>query len=132
MAAMCKTWRRAAANLVQSRWLDRVEYGHSTPGVGLISPHPHHDIYSIEDLAFKLIFDFEKMQIEKQGINVKLFSSSWCGKVAAGVAKGHGDVILDLRSQMEATGASPAQFVRHASFLGELWLSEAHQTLVQE
>jgi glutamate synthase (NADPH/NADH) large chain len=107
-------------------WIGRVR--HSTPGVGLISPPPHHDIYSIEDLA-QLIFDLKNAN-RKARINVKLVSQAGVGTVAAGVAKASADVIL-IAGADGGTGASPLSSVRHAGLPWELGLSEAHQTLVK-
>ncbi|EFK59293.1 glutamate synthase large subunit [Sphingobacterium spiritivorum] len=101
---------------------------HSTPGVGLISPPPHHDIYSIEDLA-QLIFDLKNAN-RKARINVKLVSKAGVGTIAAGVAKAHADVIL-IAGYDGGTGASPISSVKHAGLPWELGLAEAHQTLVQ-
>ncbi len=107
-------------------WIGRVR--HSTPGVGLISPPPHHDIYSIEDLA-QLIFDLKNAN-RKARINVKLVSQAGVGTVAAGVAKAASDVIL-ISGADGGTGASPLSSIRHAGLPWELGLSEAHQTLVK-
>lgn len=107
-------------------WIGRVR--HSTPGVGLISPPPHHDIYSIEDLA-QLIFDLKNAN-RKARINVKLVSQAGVGTVAAGVAKAQADVIL-ISGADGGTGASPLSSIRHAGLPWELGLSEAHQTLVK-
>lgn len=107
-------------------WIGRVR--HSTPGVGLISPPPHHDIYSIEDLA-QLIFDLKNAN-RKARINVKLVSQAGVGTVAAGVAKAMADVIL-ISGADGGTGASPLSSIRHAGLPWELGLSEAHQTLVK-
>lgn len=107
-------------------WIGRVR--HSTPGVGLISPPPHHDIYSIEDLA-QLIFDLKNAN-RKARINVKLVSQAGVGTVAAGVAKAQSDVIL-ISGADGGTGASPLSSIRHAGLPWELGLSEAHQTLVK-
>ena len=101
---------------------------HATPGVGLISPPPHHDIYSIEDLA-QLIFDLKNAN-RKARINVKLVSKAGVGTIAAGVAKAHADVIL-IAGFDGGTGASPLSSVKHAGLPWELGLAEAHQTLVQ-
>ncbi|MFD2743731.1 MULTISPECIES: glutamate synthase large subunit [Sphingobacterium] len=101
---------------------------HSTPGVGLISPPPHHDIYSIEDLA-QLIFDLKNANRAAR-INVKLVSKAGVGTIAAGVAKAHADVIL-IAGYDGGTGASPLSSVKHAGLPWELGLAEAHQTLVQ-
>ncbi|WP_373400715.1 glutamate synthase large subunit [Algoriphagus halophilus] len=107
-------------------WIGRVR--HSTPGVGLISPPPHHDIYSIEDLA-QLIYDLKNAN-RKARINVKLVSQAGVGTVAAGVAKAMADVIL-ISGADGGTGASPLSSIRHAGLPWELGLSEAHQTLVK-
>lgn len=107
-------------------WIGRVR--HSTPGVGLISPPPHHDIYSIEDLA-QLIFDLKNAN-RKARINVKLVSQAGVGTVAAGVSKAMADVIL-ISGADGGTGASPLSSIRHAGLPWELGLSEAHQTLVK-
>ncbi|MEI2275074.1 glutamate synthase large subunit [Sphingobacterium sp. ML3W] len=101
---------------------------HSTPGVGLISPPPHHDIYSIEDLA-QLIFDLKNAN-RKARINVKLVSKAGVGTIAAGVAKAHADVIL-IAGFDGGTGASPISSIKHAGLPWELGLAEAHQTLVK-
>ncbi|MBI5686489.1 MAG: glutamate synthase large subunit, partial [Verrucomicrobia bacterium] len=100
---------------------------HSTPGVGLISPPPHHDIYSIEDLA-ELIHDLKNANSEAR-ISVKLVAEVGVGTVAAGVAKGHADVIL-ISGYDGGTGASPLTSIKHAGTPWELGLAEAHQTLV--
>ncbi|MEO8885889.1 MAG: glutamate synthase large subunit, partial [Mucilaginibacter sp.] len=107
-------------------WIARTR--HSTPGVGLISPPPHHDIYSIEDLA-QLIFDLKNANRAAR-INVKLVSKSGVGTIAAGVAKAHADVIL-IAGYDGGTGASPISSVKHAGLPWELGLAEAHQTLVR-
>lgn len=107
-------------------WIGRVR--HSTPGVGLISPPPHHDIYSIEDLA-QLIFDLKNANRHAR-INVKLVSQAGVGTVAAGVAKAKADAIL-ISGADGGTGASPISSVRHAGLPWELGLAEAHQTLVK-
>ncbi|MGO1787771.1 MAG: glutamate synthase large subunit [Sphingobacterium sp.] len=107
-------------------WIARVR--HSTPGVGLISPPPHHDIYSIEDLA-QLIFDLKNANRQAR-INVKLVSKAGVGTIAAGVAKAHADVIL-IAGYDGGTGASPISSVKHAGLPWELGLAEAHQTLVK-
>lgn len=101
---------------------------HSTPGVGLISPPPHHDIYSIEDLA-QLIFDLKNANRTAR-INVKLVSKAGVGTIAAGVAKAHADVIL-IAGHDGGTGASPISSIKHAGLPWELGLAEAHQTLVK-
>ena len=100
---------------------------HSTPGVGLISPPPHHDIYSIEDLA-QLIYDLKNANPDAR-ISVKLVSEVGVGTVAAGVAKAHADHIL-ISGHDGGTGASPLTSVKHAGLPWELGLAEAHQTLV--
>ncbi len=100
---------------------------HSTPGVTLISPPPHHDIYSIEDLA-QLIFDLKNAN-PKARVSVKLVSESGVGTVAAGVAKAHADNIL-ISGFEGGTGASPISSIRHAGLPWEIGLAETHQTLV--
>lgn len=100
---------------------------HSTPGVGLISPPPHHDIYSIEDLK-ELIFDLKNANPYAR-INVKLVSEAGVGTVAAGVAKGFADVIL-ISGYDGGTGASPRTSMRHAGLPWEVGLAETHQTLI--
>jgi glutamate synthase domain-containing protein 2/glutamate synthase domain-containing protein 1/glutamate synthase domain-containing protein 3 len=100
---------------------------HSTPGVMLISPPPHHDIYSIEDLA-QLIFDLKNAN-PKARISVKLVSEIGIGTIAAGVAKGHAEMIL-ISGYDGGTGASPLSSIKHAGLPWELGLSEAHQVLV--
>ena len=107
-------------------WIGRVR--HSTPGVGLISPPPHHDIYSIEDLA-QLIFDLKNANRHAR-INVKLVSQAGVGTVAAGVSKAKADVVL-ISGADGGTGASPLSSIRHAGLPWELGLAEAHQTLVK-
>ena len=107
-------------------WIGRVR--HSTPGVGLISPPPHHDIYSIEDLA-QLIFDLKNAN-RKARISVKLVSKAGVGTIAAGVAKAKADVVL-ISGNDGGTGASPVSSIRHAGLPWELGLAEAHQTLVK-
>lgn len=107
-------------------WIGKVR--HATPGVGLISPPPHHDIYSIEDLA-QLIFDLKNANREAR-INVKLVSKAGVGTIAAGVAKAHADVIL-VSGFDGGTGASPLTSIQHAGLPWELGLAEAHQTLVK-
>ncbi len=99
----------------------------STPGVGLISPPPHHDIYSIEDLA-QLIFDLKNANPAAR-ISVKLVSEVGVGTVAAGVAKAHADHIL-ISGHDGGTGASPLTGIKHAGLPWELGLAETHQTLV--
>jgi glutamate synthase domain-containing protein 2/glutamate synthase domain-containing protein 1/glutamate synthase domain-containing protein 3 len=103
----------------------RVRY--SIPGVQLISPPPHHDIYSIEDLA-QLIYDLKNVNPQAR-ISVKLVAESGVGTVAAGVAKAHADVIL-ISGYDGGTGASPISSIRHAGIPWELGLSETQQTLV--
>ena len=100
---------------------------HSTPGVGLISPPPHHDIYSIEDLA-QLIFDLKNANRDAR-INVKLVSEVGVGTIAAGVAKGHADVIL-ISGNDGGTGASAQTSIKHAGLPWELGVAETHQTLL--
>lgn len=107
-------------------WIGRVR--HSTPGVGLISPPPHHDIYSIEDLA-QLIFDLKNANRDAR-INVKLVSKAGVGIIASGVAKAHADAIL-ISGYDGGTGASPLSSIRHAGLPWELGLAESHQTLVK-
>ncbi|MFH1876114.1 MAG: glutamate synthase large subunit [Candidatus Omnitrophota bacterium] len=100
---------------------------YTTPGVTLISPPPHHDIYSIEDLA-QLIFDLKNVNPSAR-ISVKLVSEVGVGTVAAGVAKGHADMIL-VSGGDGGTGASPLSSIKHAGLPWELGISETHQTLV--
>ncbi len=100
----------------------------STPGVGLISPPPHHDIYSIEDLA-QLISDLKNANRAAR-INVKLVSEAGVGTIASGVCKAHADVVL-IAGHDGGTGASPVSSIRHAGMPWELGLAEAHQTLVK-
>jgi glutamate synthase (NADPH) large chain len=100
---------------------------HSTPGVGLISPPPHHDIYSIEDLA-QLIHDLKNAN-NRARINVKLVAEVGVGTVASGVAKGKADVVL-ISGYEGGTGASPLTSLKHAGIPWELGLAETHQTLV--
>ena len=107
-------------------WIGRVR--HSTPGVGLISPPPHHDIYSIEDLS-QLIFDLKNANREAR-ISVKLVSEAGVGTIASGVAKAHADVVL-IAGHDGGTGASPISSMRHAGLPWELGLAETHQTLVR-
>lgn len=106
-------------------WIAKVR--HSTPGVGLISPPPHHDIYSIEDLA-ELIHDLKNANRDAR-INVKLVSEVGVGTIAAGVAKAHADVVL-ISGFDGGTGASPQTSIKHAGLPWELGLAETHQTLV--
>jgi glutamate synthase (NADPH/NADH) large chain len=107
-------------------WIGKTR--HSTPGVGLISPPPHHDIYSIEDLA-QLIFDLKNANRAAR-INVKLVSKAGVGTIAAGVAKAKADVVL-ISGFDGGTGASPISSIKHAGLPWELGLAEAHQTLVK-
>ena len=100
---------------------------HSTPGVGLISPPPHHDIYSIEDLA-QLIYDL-KMSNTDARISVKLVSEAGVGTVAAGVAKAGAGVVL-ISGYDGGTGAAPATSIHHAGLPWELGVAETHQTLL--
>ncbi|NYI07152.1 glutamate synthase (NADPH/NADH) large chain [Allostreptomyces psammosilenae] len=106
-------------------WVARTR--HSTPGVGLISPPPHHDIYSIEDLA-QLIHDLKNANPEAR-IHVKLVSSVGVGTVAAGVSKAHADVVL-ISGHDGGTGASPLNSLKHAGAPWELGLAETQQTLL--
>ena len=101
---------------------------HSIPHVSLISPPPHHDIYSIEDLA-QLIFDLRTVN-PKARISVKLVSELGVGTVAAGVAKAHADVVL-ISGHDGGTGASPLTSIKHAGLPWEIGLTEAQQTLVK-
>ncbi|MFZ1530397.1 MAG: glutamate synthase large subunit [Ferruginibacter sp.] len=107
-------------------WIGKTR--HSTPGVGLISPPPHHDIYSIEDLA-QLIFDLKNANRAAR-INVKLVSKAGVGTIAAGVAKAKADVVL-ISGHDGGTGASPVSSIKHAGLPWELGLAETHQTLVK-
>jgi glutamate synthase (NADPH/NADH) large chain len=100
---------------------------HSTPGVGLISPPPHHDIYSIEDLA-QLIHDLKNANNEAR-VHVKLVSEVGVGTVAAGVSKAHADVVL-ISGHDGGTGASPLTSLKHAGAPWELGLAETQQTLL--
>jgi glutamate synthase domain-containing protein 3 len=100
---------------------------HSIPGVGLISPPPHHDIYSIEDLA-QLIYDLKNVNPQAR-ISVKLVAEVGVGTVAAGVAKAHADVVL-ISGYDGGTGASPLTSLKHAGIPWELGLSETQQVLV--
>jgi len=100
---------------------------YTTPGVTLISPPPHHDIYSIEDLA-QLIFDLKNANPNAR-VSVKLVSEAGVGTVAAGVAKGHADMIL-ISGGDGGTGASPRSSIRYAGLPWELGISETHQTLL--
>ena len=103
----------------------RIRY--STPGVGLISPPPHHDIYSIEDLA-QLIHDLKNSNPSAR-VSVKLVSEVGVGTIAAGVAKAHADHIL-ISGDSGGTGASPLTSIKHAGLPWELGIAETHQTLV--
>jgi glutamate synthase domain-containing protein 2/glutamate synthase domain-containing protein 1/glutamate synthase domain-containing protein 3 len=102
---------------------------HATPGVSLISPPPHHDIYSIEDLA-QLIFDLKRVHPEAR-VGVKLVSGYGVGTIAAGVAKAHADYV-HISGDSGGTGASPLSSIRHAGMPWELGLAEAQQALVQQ
>ncbi len=104
----------------------RIRY--STPGVGLISPPPHHDIYSIEDLA-QLIHDLKNANPDAR-VSVKLVSEVGVGTIAAGVAKAHADHIL-ISGDTGGTGASPLTSIKHAGLPWELGIAETHQTLVR-
>ncbi len=106
-------------------WIAKVR--HATPGVGLISPPPHHDIYSIEDLA-QLIHDLKNANPAAR-VSVKLVSEAGVGTIAAGVAKAHADVIL-ISGYDGGTGAAPLTSIRHAGIPWEIGLAEAHQVLV--
>ena len=106
-------------------WIAKVR--HSTPGVALISPPPHHDIYSIEDLA-QLIFDLKNSN-PRARISVKLVAEGGVGTVAAGVAKAHSDVVL-ISGHDGGTGASPLTSLKHAGLPWELGLAETQQVLV--
>jgi len=106
-------------------WIAKVRL--ATPGVGLISPPPHHDIYSIEDLA-ELIHDLKNANTQAR-INVKLVSEVGVGTIAAGVTKAHADVVL-ISGYDGGTGASPQTSIKHAGLPWELGLAETHQTLV--
>src|SRR4029077_5573763 len=106
-------------------WIAKVR--HSTPGVGLISPPPHHDIYSIEDLA-ELIHDLKNSNRAAR-VSVKLVSEVGVGTIAAGVAKAHADVVL-ISGFDGGTGAWPQTSIKHAGIPWELGLAETHQTLL--
>ena len=106
-------------------WIAKVR--HSTPGVGLISPPPHHDIYSIEDLA-ELIHDLKNANPDAR-ISVKLVSEVGVGTIAAGVAKAHADVIL-ISGHDGGTGASPVSSIKHAGLPWELGIAETNQVLL--
>jgi glutamate synthase (NADPH/NADH) large chain len=107
-------------------WIGKTR--HATPGVGLISPPPHHDIYSIEDLS-QLIFDLKNANRAAR-INVKLVSKAGVGTIAAGVTKAKADVVL-IAGFDGGTGASPISSIKHAGLPWELGLAETHQTLVK-
>ncbi|MBU2870590.1 glutamate synthase large subunit [Colwellia sp. E2M01] len=100
----------------------------STPGVGLISPPPHHDIYSIEDLS-QLIYDLKNANREAR-VNVKLVSEAGVGTIASGVTKAYADVVL-IAGHDGGTGASPLSSIKHTGLPWELGLAETHQTLVR-
>ncbi|MGE3956512.1 MAG: glutamate synthase large subunit [Vicinamibacterales bacterium] len=106
-------------------WVAKVRY--ATPGVGLISPPPHHDIYSIEDLA-QLIFDLKNSNPEAR-IHVKLVALAGVGTVAAGVSKAHADVVL-ISGHDGGTGASPLTSIKHGGVPWELGLAETQQVLL--
>src|SRR5437667_2917830 len=106
-------------------WIAKVR--HATPGVGLISPPPHHDIYSIEDLA-QLIYDLKNAN-PKARIHVKLVATAGVGTVAAGVAKAHSDVVL-ISGHDGGTGASPLTSIKHGGIPWELGLAETQQVLM--
>ncbi|BCI61429.1 glutamate synthase large subunit [Solibaculum mannosilyticum] len=107
-------------------WIAETRY--STPGVSLISPPPHHDIYSIEDLA-QLIYDLKNANRQAR-ISVKLVSEAGVGTIAAGVAKAGAQVVL-ISGYDGGTGAAPQSSIHHAGLPWELGLAEAHQTLIQ-
>ena len=107
-------------------WIARTR--HSTPGVGLISPPPHHDIYSIEDLK-QLIYDLKNAN-DRARVHVKLVSEQGVGTIAAGVAKAHADVIL-ISGHDGGTGAAPLTSLKHAGTPWEIGLAETHQTLAR-
>src|SRR5439155_16046714 len=106
-------------------WIAKVRF--ATPGVGLISPPPHHDIYSIEDLA-QLIYDLKNANPEAR-IHVKLVALAGVGTVAAGVAKAHADVVL-ISGHDGGTGASPLTSIKHGGVPWELGLAETQQVLM--
>ncbi len=106
-------------------WIAKVR--HATPGVGLISPPPHHDIYSIEDLA-QLIYDLKNAN-PRARIHVKLVATAGVGTVAAGVAKAHADVVL-ISGHDGGTGASPLTSIKHGGIPWELGLAETQQVLM--
>ncbi len=108
-----------------SEYIARIR--HSTPGVGLISPPPHHDIYSIEDLQ-QLIFDLHNAN-PSAGVSVKLVSEAGVGTIAAGVSKAHADGVL-ISGHDGGTGASPQTSIKHAGLPWELGLAETQQVLV--
>ena len=108
-------------------WIAKVR--HSTPAVGLISPPPHHDIYSIEDLA-QLIYDLKNSNRDAR-VHVKLVSEVGVGTVAAGVAKAHADVVL-ISGHDGGTGASPLSSLKHAGLPWELGLAETQQVLIEQ
>src|SRR5262249_41718846 len=101
---------------------------YATPGVELISPPPHHDIYSIEDLA-QLIHDLKNANVNAN-VSVKLVSAVGVGTIAAGVAKGKSDLVL-ISGDTGGTGASPLSSIKHAGLPWELGISETHQVLVE-
>jgi glutamate synthase (NADPH/NADH) large chain len=107
-------------------WIAKTRY--STPGVGLISPPPHHDIYSIEDLA-QLIYDLKNAN-DRARVHVKLVAEIGVGTVAAGVSKAHADVVL-ISGHDGGTGASPLNSLKHAGAPWELGLAETQQTLLR-
>lgn len=107
-------------------WIARTRY--ATPGVSLISPPPHHDIYSIEDLA-QLIYDLKNAN-RKADISVKLVSEAGVGTIAAGVAKAGAQIIL-ISGHDGGTGAAPISSIHHAGLPWEMGLAETHQTLIQ-
>ena len=107
-------------------WIGRVR--NSTPGVALISPPPHHDIYSIEDLA-QLIHDLKNI-IADARVSVKLVSELGVGTVAAGVAKAYADHVT-ISGFEGGTGASPITSIQHAGSPWEIGLAETHETLVR-
>ena len=107
-------------------WIAQTRY--ATPGVSLISPPPHHDIYSIEDLA-QLIYDLKNAN-RKADISVKLVSEAGVGTIAAGVAKAGAQVIL-ISGHDGGTGAAPLSSIHHAGLPWEMGLTETHQTLIQ-
>ena len=120
--------RRRRTACPVTRWIEVIaRVRHSTPGVGLISPPPHHDIYSIEDLA-QLIYDLKNSN-PRARISVKLVSEVGVGTIAAGVAKAHADVVL-ISGDSGGTGASPLTSIKHAGIPWELGLAETHQVLV--